>query len=146
TSPLYTRIGRLIERLHLTETPQLLHVLTGQLSLGGNRPLPEDVIQSLVQEHPDAEGRFAVRSGMTGPVQLIGRTNISDADRLSIEQEYCRVAASNYSLQLDLYILGMTVPVALGILRARTVDEVREMLRSHAPEIDSGRDRVRSSG
>jgi lipopolysaccharide/colanic/teichoic acid biosynthesis glycosyltransferase len=39
-SSLYTRLGRIFEKCCLTELPQVLHVLSGQMSIIGNRPLP----------------------------------------------------------------------------------------------------------
>ena len=65
-SPLYTGIGRLIERATLTEIPQLFHVITGKMSLVGNRPLPENVVNSLSCSYSNVEARFRTPAGLTG--------------------------------------------------------------------------------
>lgn len=113
-SPLYTRVGRWIERFMLTEMPQLLHVLRGEMTLVGNRPLPENVIKALREVHPNAEARFEAPCGLTGPVQLVGRSSISDKDRLWLESVYCRLVMRSYSPALDLKILFWTVLVGLA--------------------------------
>ncbi len=128
-SPLYTPIGRLIERFHLTELPQFVHVLSGRMSLVGNRPLPEDVIRALTQSYPWAEQRFEVRCGMTGAVQLVGRDNLSDEDRLTIETAYCRAVAQRYTMWLDLYLLMATVLISMRIVRSRSADDVILLLK-----------------
>jgi len=109
TSPLYTPIGRVIERLMLTEMPQLLHVLSGRMSIVGNRPLPENVVASLADEFSFVEERFRTPGGMTGPVQLVGREFLSDVDRLAIEIAYCDAVMNRYSPMLDFRILAQTV-------------------------------------
>jgi lipopolysaccharide/colanic/teichoic acid biosynthesis glycosyltransferase len=109
TSALYTPVGRAIERLMLTEMPQLLHVLQGRMSIIGNRPLPQNVVASLVEEFPAAEDRFLAPCGLTGPVQLVGREFISDAERLEIEIAYCDAVLHAYSVRLDAKILAFTV-------------------------------------
>jgi lipopolysaccharide/colanic/teichoic acid biosynthesis glycosyltransferase len=108
-SPLYTPMGRFIERMMMTEMPQLLHVLQGHMSLIGNRPLPENVVRSLAEAYPHAERRFLVRAGLTGPVQLVGRDGLSDAARLEIEIAYCEAVLRSYSATLDALILLYTV-------------------------------------
>ena len=108
-SPLYTRVGRFAERAMLTEMPQLLHVLQGRMSIVGNRPLPDNVVRSLTEAFPQTEKRFLVRCGLTGPVQLVGRDNLSDAARLEIEIAYCEAVLRSYSVTLDLLILFYTV-------------------------------------
>jgi len=50
-------------------------------------------------------------AGLTGPIQLVGRDGISDADRLRLEIAYCRAVAKSYSIWLDLRILFYTVLV-----------------------------------
>lgn len=128
-SLLYTRTGRIIERLCLTELPQFLHVLNGDMSLIGNRPLPENVIQSLKECYPYVEDRFLTKGGLTGPVQLIGRDDLSDEDRLSLEIAYCQACFRSYSMYLDFIILLYTVLIALGLMKPRTVPQVQRMLR-----------------
>ena len=113
TSPLYTPAGRWIERLMLTELPQVWHVLQGKMSFIGNRPLPENVIAALRAEHPGAEARFATPAGLTGPIQLVGRDHISDAERLQIEGAYCAAVQRGYSPMLDFKILLYTVLVGM---------------------------------
>jgi lipopolysaccharide/colanic/teichoic acid biosynthesis glycosyltransferase len=130
-SPLYTPIGRLIERYHLTELPQFVHVLAGEMSIVGNRPLPENVVSALREAFPWAETRFTTPAGMTGPVQLVGRDRISDRDRLALESEYCRRCLSSYSMRLDVAILFFTVLVALGLREPFSVADVHAMMRRY---------------
>lgn len=132
-SALYTPIGRLYERLAFTELPQLFHVLSGKMSLVGNRPLPENVISALVQRYPYAEERFSLRAGLTGPVQLVGRENLSDRDRLALEIAYCIIARSAYSMRLDFLMLLHTVLIALKLEDVMDVAQVRQLM------IDSAR-------
>jgi lipopolysaccharide/colanic/teichoic acid biosynthesis glycosyltransferase len=137
-SPLYTPVGRLIERFHLTELPQLLHIVSGSMSFIGNRPLPENVIACLLQEYPDTEDRFLARAGLTGPVQLVGRTKVSDEERLRLETEYCRLCAHSYSVVLDFTILSRTVLSVLGIQRFLHVEEVFRLIRNQAAPVGAG--------
>ena len=130
-SPLYTPIGRFIERAMLTEMPQLLHVLQGRLSLIGNRPLPDNVVHSLSEAFPQTERRFLVRCGLTGPVQLIGREKLSDAARLEIEIAYCEAVLRSYSVKLDLLILIYTVVAGLAPRFRLTHEGVLALIQRH---------------
>lgn len=128
SSPIYTRIGRMYERLQLTELPQVLHVLQGKMSLVGNRPLPENVIAALKEVHPEVEARFLTRGGLTGPIQLVGREALSDANRLRLETAYCRAVLASYSWKLDLAVLLYTVIVTLRLKRPFSVPEVEALI------------------
>jgi lipopolysaccharide/colanic/teichoic acid biosynthesis glycosyltransferase len=129
-SPAYTPIGRLIEQMGLTELPQLLHVVSGRMSLVGARPLPARVMEELKRIDPDAEDRFITRPGLTGPVQMIGRDRLSDVDRLSLEKEYCRLASSSrYTILLDLWLLAATVALVANPRWLMTVAYVRDRMR-----------------
>lgn len=131
-SPLYTPIGRFMERAMLTEMPQLLHVLQGRLSLIGNRPLPDNVVLSLSEAFPQTERRFLVRCGLTGPVQLVGRDNLSDAARLEIEIAYCEAVLRSYSVTLDFLILFYTVFGGLMSRFRLTHDGVLALILRHS--------------
>lgn len=127
-SPLYTPIGRVIERIAFTELPQLVLVLRGEMSLVGNRPLPESVMDCLREAYPDADARFDTPAGMTGPVQLIGRERLTDGQRLDLEKTYCRVAQKSNTWTLDFLTLLYTVLAALRLRHPMTVGEVRDFL------------------
>jgi lipopolysaccharide/colanic/teichoic acid biosynthesis glycosyltransferase len=127
-SPLYTWVGRQIERCAFTELPQLFHVLAGHMSLVGNRPLPENVIAALKESIPWAEDRFESPAGITGPIQLAGRDRLSDAQRIVLESSYCHVAASSYSMWLDLLILYYTVLVVVSLHRPFTFAQIAGLI------------------
>ncbi len=141
TSPVYTRTGRWIERCSLTELPQLFNVLRGEMSVVGNRPLPENVVAALRTSFPDAERRFDSPAGLTGPVQLVGRDKLSDADRLDLEIEYCEICRRAYSPLLDLYVLVNTVLICLHLRRRLSPAEVKAaMARFARPRRPAGGD------
>jgi lipopolysaccharide/colanic/teichoic acid biosynthesis glycosyltransferase len=151
TSPLYTPVGRIIERLMLTELPQIWHVVQGKMTLVGNRPLPSNVIAALRTEHPDVEDRFLTPGGLTGPVQLVGREAISDADRLLLEAAYCRLVSESYTARLDFLILFHTIVIGLMPSHRFTPEQVVALMaratnryfrvRQIAPEVPSAGDR-----
>ena len=134
-SPLYTPIGRIIENFGITELPQFFHVIQGYMSLIGNRPLPEEVLHEIEIEYPGAADRFLTPAGLTGPVQLVGKADLFDRDRLMLEMTYCHVAKQSYSWKLDFLILWYTVLIVLRIKPAMNIDEAKEMILqlSHIP-------------
>jgi exopolysaccharide biosynthesis polyprenyl glycosylphosphotransferase len=106
--PRVTRVGRLLRRTSLDELPQLLNVMTGDMSLVGPRPEQVELVDRYESQHMF---RLAVRPGMTGPMQIYGRGELTFQERLAVEREY----VENLSLGRDLRILAMTiVPVISG--------------------------------
>jgi lipopolysaccharide/colanic/teichoic acid biosynthesis glycosyltransferase len=104
--PRVTRVGRILRRTSLDEVPQFYNVLRGDMSLVGPRPEEERVVQLYTDHHRQ---RLAVKPGLTGPMQVSGRGNLSFSERLQLELEYIE----HYSLRRDLAILLRTVPVLL---------------------------------
>lgn len=104
--PRVTRIGRLLRKTSLDELPQLFNVLLGDMSLVGPRPEEMRIVRmySYAQRQ-----RLAVKPGLTGPMQVNGRGDLSFEDRLRLEINYIK----NYSLYHDLELLVQTVPVVL---------------------------------
>ena len=104
SDPRVTRVGRVLRRWSLDELPQLWNVLRGDMSLVG--PRPEETW--LVERYAPAERfRLDMRPGMTGPMQIHGRGELSFQERLAVEREYIE----NYSLSKDLHILLRTFSV-----------------------------------
>jgi exopolysaccharide biosynthesis polyprenyl glycosylphosphotransferase len=99
--PRVTRTGRLLRRTSVDELPQLLNVLRGQMSLVGPRPEEESVV-ALYDERQ--RGRLAIKPGMTGPMQVYGRSDLTFEERLAMERDYL----DNLSILTDLAILLRT--------------------------------------
>ncbi|MGV1050211.1 MAG: exopolysaccharide biosynthesis polyprenyl glycosylphosphotransferase, partial [Solirubrobacterales bacterium] len=99
--PRVTRTGRFLRRASLDELPQLVNVLRGEMSLVGPRPEEESVV-ALYDERQ--RGRLAIKPGMTGPMQVYGRSDLTFEERLAMERDYL----DNLSLLTDLAILLRT--------------------------------------
>jgi exopolysaccharide biosynthesis polyprenyl glycosylphosphotransferase len=99
--PRVTRIGRHLRRYSLDEIPQFLNVLTGSMSLVGPRP-EEEAIVALYDERQQM--RLAVKPGVTGPMQVYGRSELTFEERLAMERDYL----DNLSVAGDLAILLRT--------------------------------------
>jgi lipopolysaccharide/colanic/teichoic acid biosynthesis glycosyltransferase len=104
--PRVTPIGRVLRRLSLDELPQLWHVLTGEMSLVGPRPLSTT---DDVRVPSWARARSGVRPGITGAWQVSGRTHLTFRQMLELDVEYVRA----WSLWRDLQVLARTVPAVL---------------------------------
>ena len=99
--PRVTRIGRRLRRSSIDEVPQLINVLLGSMSLVGPRPEQESVV-ALYDERQ--RGRLAIKPGLTGPMQVYGRSDLTFEERLAMERDYL----DNLSLLTDLAILLRT--------------------------------------
>jgi len=104
--PRVTRVGRVLRRLSLDELPQLWDVLRGEMSIVGPRP---EQIELVERYRPEHRFRLSVKPGITGPMQVFGRGDLSFHERLAVELDYIE----NLSLARDLRILAETVPVSL---------------------------------
>lgn len=102
--PRCTRIGRILRRTSIDELPQLLNVLTGDMSLVGPRPmLPKQ--QALYPGH----AYYRLRPGLTGPWQVSERHKSTFAARAVFDDRY----EVEVSLATDIGIALRTVGVVL---------------------------------
>ncbi len=105
--PRVTRVGRWLRRWSLDELPQFFNVLHGEMGLVG--PRPEELrITALYDEWQ--RRRLAVKPGLTGPMQISGRGELSLDERVQIELEYTQ----DPSVWRDLAIMLKTIPAVLG--------------------------------
>jgi exopolysaccharide biosynthesis polyprenyl glycosylphosphotransferase len=104
--PRITRVGRLVRQFSMDELPQLVHVISGRMSLVGPRPLAAaDSTYS-----GSARRRLLVRPGLTGLWQVSGRSDLTWDDAVRLDLYY----VENWSVGLDLGILARTI---LAVLR-----------------------------
>jgi exopolysaccharide biosynthesis polyprenyl glycosylphosphotransferase len=105
--PRVTRVGRLLRRTSVDELPQLVNVVRGEMSIVGPRPEQLDLVERYAPEH---QFRLHVKPGITGPMQVYGRGELTFEERLAVEREY----VENLSLGRDLRIVLMTLPAVFG--------------------------------
>ncbi len=104
--PRVTPIGRFLRRTSLDELPQLWNVLIGEMSLVGPRP----IVDSEVLKYGSRFQLYCrVRPGITGLWQVSGRNDTGYDQRVQFDEYYVR----NWSVWLDLYILGRTLGTIL---------------------------------
>lgn len=97
-----TRLGRLLRATSLDELPELINVLSGQMSLIGPRPL---LVQYLERYTPEQTRRHDVLPGITGWAQINGRNAITWEDKFRLDVWY----VDNWSFWLDIKILALTL-------------------------------------
>jgi len=105
--PRVTRIGRLLRKTSLDETPQLFSVLLGHMSLVGPRPL---VLEEVAQFKAWHRRRLSVKPGLTCLWQVSGRSNIGFEDWMRLDIWYVR--NQNFWTDLKLLLRTPTAVVA----------------------------------
>jgi exopolysaccharide biosynthesis polyprenyl glycosylphosphotransferase len=105
--PRVTTVGARLRAWSLDEIPQLLNVISGDMSLVGPRPFFERDLGAY-DDHQFL--RLAVKPGITGLWQVQGRSSIVDFEEVvRLDRRYIE----NWSLALDLRILLATIPAVL---------------------------------
>lgn len=114
--PRITRVGRFIRRFTLDELPQLLNVLSGDMSMVGPRAYRNDILGDEVEEQlriyphlrEEAKMALSVKPGLSGPWQVSGRNKLTWEQRVALDAKY----AARKSIITDLIIILKT-PLAM---------------------------------
>jgi len=94
-------------RHSLDELPQLWHVITGEMSMVGPRPLTRTELDRYYGEA--AQEILAVKPGLAGLWQVSGRNRLTYSERRDLDLRLVR----NRSLRLYLRVLLQTIPEVL---------------------------------
>ncbi len=101
--PRITRVGRFLRRTSLDELPNLINVLSGEMSLVGPRPpTPREV----TLYEPRHTRRLQITPGITGWWQVRGRSNVPFDEMCEMDMYYI----DNWSISMDIEILMLTIP------------------------------------
>jgi lipopolysaccharide/colanic/teichoic acid biosynthesis glycosyltransferase len=100
--PRVTSFGHWLRRWSVDEIPQLWNVIRGDMSLVGPRPLPVAEDRRIGE---DFHARYEVRPGITGPWQVLGRSDIPFDDMVRLDYTY----VMNWSLTEDVKLLLRTI-------------------------------------
>lgn len=102
--------GRFLRRSSLDELPQLLSVLTGDMSIVGPRPLP---LRYVPRYNPRQATRLEVLPGLTGLAQVCGRNGLDWPQRLELDARYVDMMTRWYAPAVDLAIVVATAGVVV---------------------------------
>lgn len=102
-----TTVGKFIRKTSLDELPQLLCVLTGEMSLVGPRPLL--FIERRILKQRREYGIDRLVPGISGWAQINGRTTVTTDQKVKFDAWYME----NRSLMLDIKIIALTIKKVL---------------------------------
>lgn len=97
-----TWMGSFLRATSLDELPQILHILSGKMTLVGPRPILPD--EKDFYKSQDSL-LFSVKPGLTSFASVSGRSDLPFAERVNLELYYI----ANWSLIFDLKIMAQTV-------------------------------------
>lgn len=99
--PRITKFGRFLRSSRLDELPQLLNVLKGDMSMVGPRPERPYFYDEFRKKMPEFDYRLAIKSGITGYAQVLGRYASDPREKLTLDLMYIQ----HYSFMLDIKIM-----------------------------------------
>lgn len=84
-----TKIGKILREYSLDELPQLVNILTGDMSIVGPRPL---YISQIAEWNDRQKKRLLVKPGLTGLAQISGRGGLTREAKLEFDVKYVETA------------------------------------------------------
>lgn len=108
-----TSLGRLMRRTKLDELPNILNILSGDMSLVGPRPDAFEHASEYMARVPHYRRRFAVRPGITGLAQV--RYGYADNTRaVRRKARYDMFYIKHSSFRLEMHVILATFAVVLS--------------------------------
>lgn len=121
----HTKFGKFLRKSSLDELPQLISIATGKMSFIGPRPWIPDYYDNM---NDIQRNRYAVRPGLTGLAQVMGRNAITIFDKIKYDLEYIK----NYSLIQDIKIIFLTIK---AVFTAHGVDAGKETIKNELEDL-----------
>ncbi|MEG2289460.1 MAG: sugar transferase [Clostridium sp.] len=110
--PRITKVGNFLRKSSLDELPQLLNILTGELSIVGPRPIVEKEIENYGIY---GDKLLMVKPGLTGNWQANGRSDTTYEERVQMDMDYI----DNRSIWMDIKIIFKTFTAVIKKQGAR---------------------------
>lgn len=105
-----SRTGKFLRKHRLDELPQVINILTGDMSLIGPRPHPVDYDCTVLNVYPEYSNRYLIKPGLTGLAQVYYKYTDT------IEDEYTKYQfdakyLNSISIKTDINIILKTIPL-----------------------------------
>jgi lipopolysaccharide/colanic/teichoic acid biosynthesis glycosyltransferase len=97
-----TTVGRVVEKLGLTNLPNLLNVVRGEMALVGPKPVREEFANLLTEAMPFYSHRFSVQPGLVGWAQTQAGPGVSETEEIEYDLFYIKQG----SLWMDVEIIA----------------------------------------
>lgn len=109
-----TKPGKYIRPASLDELPQLINVLTGDMSIVGPRPPVTYELGNYEDFDTTLRSRFVVKPGITGLAQVAGRNALNWKEKVVYDLQYIE-RFRKYGVLEDIRIMLLTVGVVLAM-------------------------------
>ena len=109
-----TRVGRILRKTAIDESPQLLNILCGEMSFVGPRPLlgreieVHNPVHSDIRDVPGYDQRISVTPGLTGLAQFCAPRDLPREKKFEYDLMYIRNRCLLIDLKLILFSLAVT--------------------------------------
>lgn len=107
-----TPIGKFIRALRIDEIPQLINVLTGEMSLIGPRPELPEITDDISKKFPLFKKRLLIKPGLTGWAQVKYKY-VNKIKKMNKKLSYDLYYINNLSFIFDLKIFLYTIETVL---------------------------------
>jgi len=115
-----TTPGRYIRAMSLDELPQLINILTGEMSIVGPRPPVTYELGNYADFDARLKSRFVVKPGLTGLAQISGRNALTWDQKIEYDLEYIS-RFRKYGIREDIRIIFLTFGTVL--LMRNTIEQ-----------------------
>lgn len=102
-----TPVGKIIRAIRVDELPQLLDILSGNMTIVGPRPERPEIAEQYEREFPEFRLRLQAKAGLTGYAQIYGKYNTTPYDKLKMDLMYI----AHPSVWEDLALMFATVKI-----------------------------------
>ena len=133
-----TPVGKFLRVTHLDELPQLINVLSGDMSLIGPRPERPEIARRIERQVPAFGQRLALRPGITGLAQmLLPADDPHDVQLVGLRK---KLAHDVYYVREVSFLLDLRIAFSTPCyFVAAAIDAIRTgLVRSHGIAAESG--------
>ena len=102
-----TPVGKVIRACRIDELPQLLNILSGEMTLVGPRAERPEIARQYCEKMPEFSLRLQAKAGLTGYAQVYGKYNTTPYDKLVMDLMYI----AHPSIVEDFKIMFATVKI-----------------------------------